>query len=246
MACDLWREKLDAYVDGELPVAEMAALDQHLRQCPACAADAVAVLHLKRVTKLSGQKFAPTSEFQAKIEGLCAPRRRRWAWRPLLATAFVLLLVAVLAIAYLTQRASGESAARELADLHITTLASTSPVDVVSSDRHTVKPWFQGRIPFTFNLPELQGTDYALLGGRVVYLGRAPVAQLLFQYRQHKISAFILQNSASPLRWSSHVPGDFTSDSWVENGLRYFIVSDAGPAEIHQLDELLRNAAHQK
>ena len=60
----------------------------------------------------------------------------------------------------------------ELADLHVSALASATPVDVISTDRHTVKPWFQGRIPFSFNLPELQGSEFTLIGGRVTYLAQ--------------------------------------------------------------------------
>lgn len=64
----------------------------------------------------------------------------------------------------------------EVADLHIATLASANPIDVVSTDRHTVKPWFAGKIPFTFNLPELQNSPFTLLGAKVSYLNQSPGA----------------------------------------------------------------------
>ena len=73
------------------------------------------------------------------------------------------------------------------------TLASANPVDVISTDRHTVKPWFEGKIPFTFNLPELEGSPFALVGGRVSYLNQSPGAELIFRVRQHQISVFIFQ-----------------------------------------------------
>ena len=81
----------------------------------------------------------------------------------------------------------------ELADLHVATLASANPVDVVSTDRHTVKPWFAGRIPFTFNLPELQDSPFTLVGGKVSYLNQSPGAELIYRVRQHQISVFIFQ-----------------------------------------------------
>ena len=68
----------------------------------------------------------------------------------------------------------------EIADLHVATLASSSPVDVISTDRHTVKPWFQGKIPFAFNLPELQNSEFSLLGGRMTYLDQTPGAHLIY------------------------------------------------------------------
>ncbi len=84
----------------------------------------------------------------------------------------------------------------ELVDQHVATLASSNPVDVVSTDRHTVKPWFEGKIPFTFNLPDLQGSPFALAGGRVAYVKQSPGAELIFRIRQHQISVFIFQERA--------------------------------------------------
>jgi len=71
----------------------------------------------------------------------------------------------------------------EIADLHVSTLASSSPVDVISTDRHTVKPWFQGKIPFAFNLPELQNSEFTLIGGRMTYLDQTPGAHLIYDAR---------------------------------------------------------------
>ena len=76
------------------------------------------------------------------------------------------------------------------------TLASASPVDVISADRHTVKPWFQGKIPFAFNLPELQNSEFSLLGGRMTYLDQTPGAHLIYDVRKHHISVFIFQEQS--------------------------------------------------
>ena len=104
--------------------------------------------------------------------------------------AAVLLVVAVL----VTVKRNGEQQLMsELVDQHVATLASPNPVDVVSTDRHTVKPWFAGKIPFTFNLPELQDSPFVLVGGRVSYLNQSPGAELIFRVRQHQISVFIFQ-----------------------------------------------------
>ncbi len=83
------------------------------------------------------------------------------------AAAVVILVVGTLTSTYVGTRAGRDHVFSEIADLHVATLASSSPVDVISSDRHTVKPWFQGKIPFAFDLPELQNSDFSLLGGRM-------------------------------------------------------------------------------
>ncbi len=133
----------------------------------------------------------------------------------------------------------------ELADLHVATLASSNPVDVVSTDRHTVKPWFEGKVPFTFNLPELQNSPFVLVGGRVTYLNQSPGAELIFRVRLHQISVFIFQekdmgNVGSDGALAAH---SFGIRSWSHSGLRYFVIGDASAQDLDKLSELLKSAA---
>jgi anti-sigma factor RsiW len=131
----------------------------------------------------------------------------------------------------------------ELADLHVATLASANPVDVISSDRHNVKPWFAGKIPFTFNLPDLQGSQFELIGGRVSYLDQSPGAQLLFRVRKHQVSAFIFQARTVPRGFERPEEMDaqsFHLESWQRDGLQYFIISDVASDDLRALKELLK------
>ncbi len=168
MACETWQSQLDAYLDGELPAEPMRSLDAHLRTCPACTVDVLSRVQLKRAIKTAGERFTPSSEFREKVQKkIAAKPPRLWSFGWAVAAALVILLMAGSLVTYLEkQNLRQRHLYSELADLHVSTLASANPVDVVSSDRHTVKPWFQGKIPFTFNLPELQNTDFILLGGR--------------------------------------------------------------------------------
>jgi anti-sigma factor RsiW len=249
MACDLWRAKIEAYADGELPAAEQAAFDAHLPNCAACAADALARVQMKRAMATAGKKFTPSAEFRQRIEKQISSRpksSRLKAWLPGLAVAAAVLVIALAAgnrwMASQERRTLGE-----IADLHVATLASGTPVDVVSTDRHTVKPWFAGKLPFTFNLPELQGTPYTLIGGRVTYLHQTPGAQLLFQVRQHRISVFIFQDRPG-LDFTSGANGSvsrqlsFNMESWSEGGLRYVAISDVDSGSLRQLCDLLKAA----
>jgi len=130
----------------------------------------------------------------------------------------------------------------ELADLHVATLASSNPVDVVSTDRHTVKPWFAGKIPFTFNLPELQDSAFTLVGGKVSYLNQSPGAELIFRVRQHQISVFIFQEQVlGNVRPEDAVTAlSFNVRSWSHNGLRYFVIGDASPEDLDKLSGLIK------
>jgi anti-sigma factor RsiW len=248
MACDLWRDKIGAYADGELSGSEMRSLGKHLPGCPSCTADLLAGVQLKHAVKAAGERYTPSTELRRRVQQGIGARDRQarvWGWVPRLAAtaAFAALAVAAFGgwIAYQQAETFGE-----LADLHVATLASSAPVDVVSTDRHTVKPWFAGKIPFTFNLPELANTSFVLEGGRISYLGQAPGAQLIFRDGNHRISVFIFQDRAESRltpRESSSRQLTFNVESWSLGGLRYFLISDVEMADIRKLSELLRSAA---
>ena len=249
MACEAWSAKLDLYVDGELTPAEAREFGSHLRTCAACAADTLDRVQIKRAVSAAGKRYVPSNEVRAQIAKSIAPKQQNkgnWAWSSLaVSAAFILIIVVGLGVFVNRESARRSQVYSELADLHVAALASTSPVDIVSSDRHTVKPWFQGKIPFTFNLPELQGSDFTLIGGRVAYLAQSPGAQLIFQLRKHEISVFIFQDHGEEtvsLPSGSIQAASFHMNSWTQDRLRYFVVGDVNANDIDALCKLLRNA----
>jgi anti-sigma factor RsiW len=249
MPDDTWQPKLDQYLDSELSAEEMRGMDAHLRECASCASAALGRLQLKRATRLAGQRYIPNAEFRRRIEQQVAAKgqpRRRWLWVPAL-VAVVVVLVAVVAVGRWYQRSRSQQLLAELADIHVADLASPTPVDVASSDRHTVKPWFQGKLPFTFDLPELQGTGYTLVGGRMAYLQHEPGAHLLYDVGAHHVSVFIFRERpeierAFPVQDSTSRVLSFHVESWAAGGLRYFAFSDASPEAIEGLCRLLKQA----
>jgi anti-sigma factor RsiW len=244
---DLWMEKLDAYLDGELSESDSRALHVHLKGCTDCAAQIANKIQMKRAIHNAGLRFKPDPAFRARIENSIATppaRRLTRGWIAAFASLYVALAIAIVAL-NLRQPSKTDKILSELADLHVATLASSNPVDVVSTDRHTVKPWFAGKIPFTFNLPELQNTPFTLAGGRVSYLNQSPGAELIFRVRQHQISVFIFQEQALEnirLPDATQNAQSFNIRSWTKNGLRYFAVSDVNPSDIDALAELIKTA----
>ena len=204
---------------------------------------------MKRTVALAGKRYEPSAAFREKVRQNVSrsPRREaRWIWRIVALPAALLVILSMTVGFYVEhQKTQRQRVYGELADLHVVTLASTTPVDVVSSDRHTVKPWFEGKIPFAFNLPELQGTDFTLVGGRVTYLAQSPGAHLIYRLRQHQISVFVFQDRGpgTAVPASSPVSAlSFTVESWTKNGLRYFVIGDVGGQDIESLARLFRNA----
>jgi anti-sigma factor RsiW len=150
-----------------------------------------------------------------------------------------LALFAALAFALWPKTGRNDPLTAELVDQHVIALSSPHPVDVISEDRHTVKPWFQGKLPFTFNLPEVAGSNFKLIGGKAVYLQQTPGAELLYQAGQHKISVFVLQQRKTAKTGGS---ASFTVKSWSENGLQFYLVTDATDAEAAGLVKMFQEA----
>lgn len=248
MVCDTWKAKLDAYLDGELSEEEMRSFDAHVRSCPSCSADALGRVQMKRAIQAAGKRFSPSVEFRRRMQASIVPKPARsfgMGW--VLAAAAIILAVGALTSAYVGIRAGRDHVFSEIADLHVSTLASSSPVDVISTDRHTVKPWFQGKIPFAFTLPEVQNSEFSLLGGRITYLGQTPGAQLIYDLGKHHISVFVFQEGSLPARLEEGSLAankqSFNMETWSKGGLRYFVVGDASAADINRLAMLFKGAA---
>ena len=241
--------QLEAFLDGEASTSEMRELDAHLRQCSTCAASVLGHVQVKRAVSTAGKRFSPSPDFRERVRKSIAskPQRSpRRAWLTGAVAAAAMLVVGVIATSVNQHRLQREQVFREIADLHVATLASTNPVDVISTDRHTVKPWFQGKLPFTFNLPELQNSEFTLFGGRVTYLNETPGAELIYQIRKHQISVFVFQERAvgSVMGASSWVTKEasFNLETWGNDELRYFVMGDASADDIRTLVNMLKKA----
>lgn len=246
MACEMLMADLDAYVDGELPEGELRAFESHLNSCFSCARNAVAKLQMKRAVQTAGRRYTASYEFRRRIEDNIAVKpqaTRRFGWAHQLAG---LAVIAASILLYVSLRPQPDAVYSEITDLHVATLAGSNPVDVVSSDRHTVKPWFQGKIPFTFDLPELQNSEFSLLGGRVTYLEQTPGAELIYQVRKHRISVFVFPETPlhSSFRRNSALTRtmSFHMETWSQGGLRYFVIGDTGASDVGALAELFKKA----
>jgi anti-sigma factor RsiW len=249
MVCESWKGKLDTYLDGEVSREEIRGFDTHVRSCPSCSADALTRVQMKRAIQAAGRRYTPSPEFRKRMQQRLAlkPQRSFRLGLMLATAAAVVLVVGTLISAYLGTRSGRDQIFSEIADLHVATLASSSPVDVISTDRHTVKPWFQGKIPFAFNLPELQNSEFSLLGGRMTYLEQTPGAHLIYDVRKHHISIFVFQQRSLPakLNENSLSPKQlpFNLETWSQGGLRYFVIGDASAADIDSLAKLFKAAS---
>lgn len=253
---------LSAFADGELAAEQAADARQHVDQCLSCASRLIDTWLLKASITQSGHRYAlpPAAEERLRKaiteEPSAAPRaaparaRRSWfAVSDWVAAAAMLLVLLGWGLVQFRAGRHGENAslAAEASDLHIAVLASSAPPQVVSSDRHTVKPWFQGKLPFSFNLPEALPGDARLDGANLAYLGDQPVAQLLFSVGRHRASVFIEQKkNAEPLRPITTNHAGFHVIALETGDLEFVAVSDAESSRLLALAMALRDAqSHQ-
>jgi anti-sigma factor RsiW len=244
MPCDQNPDALHTYLDGELPAEKQLAVQQHLRTCASCATEIAELVSMRRSLIPARSRYMPSSEFRRKIQQQSTVAEKPSALRRF-ALWMIPLAVMVLLTVAVVQRSLRSDAFGEVADMHINALASSNPLDVISTDRHTVKPWFQGKLPFSFNVPELAGGDFTLLGGKLAYLHQQPGAELIIAMKQHKISVLIFQESAvldTAFPISSKVGNHnaFSIGTWRSQGLRFFIIGDADPMQMNRLEELFQ------
>jgi anti-sigma factor RsiW len=259
---------LSALTDGELSPEQLAAANQHLADCFSCTSNALYQGLLKSATTKAGQRYMPPPQLRDRLTALASqttsvpadpgfdkapasgsPATWRSGWLGWAIAAALLLVSASVMLVQQTARkaetASAEQAAMvtEVFDQHVATLAASLPPQVISTDRHTVKPWFQGKIPFSFNLPESLPKDTTLDGADLTYLHNQPVAQLLYSIGKHRVSVFVL-NKPTPGRPSGMVTehsGFHVMDSGTED-LEVVAVSDVDPARLAELVNTISKA----
>jgi anti-sigma factor RsiW len=231
---------LSAFIDGELSAGEQETIEQHLSGCHGCGLRVLSATRLKTATARAGRRFVPPPEALTRLTAQLhrESRRRIYSIRR---TAWASLAAAmVLAVSVIGWRQLHETnnVAAELLDQHLATLSSAATPQVISTDRHTVKPWFQGRLPFSFNLPEPQAlpSETALKGADLTYLKGQPVALLLFTIHKHEVSVFFTQRFGGPnLAALPSTRSGFTIHSATTHDLQIVAVSDVNPAELDAL-----------
>jgi anti-sigma factor RsiW len=237
-----WREKISLYMDGELEPAAEQAVAAHLQSCADCSAAMLEQQELKKSVRVAGRRFTAPPDLYSTVRKQIAPKAstgRLWQWSTLAAS---LILFFALGIMWYSHSRATSTTVAQLIDQHVTMLASANPVDVISSNKHVVKPWYQGKLPFTFNPPELAAdSPFNLIGGRLVYAQHSAGAELVYQVRQHKISVFIFQ--ARDVHGEPSA-GDqtFVVNSWQQGGLQYYVVTDAAREDADRLRTLLEEA----
>ncbi len=247
-------ERLGAYLDGELDLTSTLELERHLAGCAECARALAAQRALSTALGAAGLRHAPLpgqrdrlrqslrAASPAPVLRFPAPRLRA------LASLAALLAVAVVSwsVGRFGRFGPGAAAAPEIADQvvasHVRSLLAGHPADVASSDHHTVKPWFAGRLDYAPEVVDLAAQGYPLAGGRLDYLDGRPVAALLYRDGRHLVNVFTwpVREPPSPPHASS-LRG-YHLVHWTAGGMTWWAVSDAAPESLADLARRLEKA----
>jgi len=211
-------EEVQTIADGESQPAS------HVRDCARCSNAILDAVQMKRAIRqaMSGEP-APAS-LHRRIGR--QPSRLSWL-------AAAAAIIAIIAGAMMLSRQQSPGALSELADMHTTLLASANPVDVISTDKHTVKPWFEGRVPFAVPVPDLASTPFHLIGGRVVYWRGNQAAYLLVGKSAHRISVFVFRQNVG----LGAPPVAVSTLEWQRGGLDFVAVGNVPEQDLAQLRE---------
>jgi anti-sigma factor RsiW len=242
-------DKLNAFIDGELSPSEQQGIERHLAGCHACTLRVLSATQLKAATARAGHRFEPPPDAIARLTAQLHSQQTQSKQQPQTKTpahiysirpavwaalaAAILLTVSLLGWRQLRQT---NTLAAELLDQHLATLSSGASPQVISTDRHTVKPWFQGRLPFSFNLPDALPPDTTLKGADFTYLDGQPAALLLFTIHKHEVSIFLTQRAESPILASlPSTRAGFNLHTATTADLHIVAVSDVNPADLDLL-----------
>ena len=236
-----------AYLDGELDPANALGIAQQMDEEPALAAEAERVKALQQLIHERLPREQAPAGLRARIETSVGGLRRDRGWPSWRALAASIALTAMVTSTstWLVVGSSQQPTmiADSLVSDHIRALMATEPVDVVSSDRHTVKPWFNGRIPNSPRVVDLAKEDFPLIGGRIDVVGRTPVSTLVYRHAKHLISLTAMPaESRFELDRSPRNVNGYNVVHWVENGVSYWAISDVEAKELENFAQLFRTS----
>ncbi|MDT5156866.1 MAG: hypothetical protein QOH51_1223 [Acidobacteriota bacterium] len=252
MNCQRTQELLHGYLDGELDLAGSLEVERHMQECQSCACVYNNQTALRSAFTDSALYYPAPAKLQKRIRSSLrqankaeAPvRALPWRWLTAGAALAFVLLIAFFIWSALPGRlgpSRDDLLAQEVVSAHVRSLMGTHLTDVASSDQHTVKPWFDGKLDFAPQVRDFSDQGYPLVGGRLEYLNNRTAAALVYQRQKHLINVLIW-----PSEHSADSEPELTTRQgynlihWTRGGMTYWAVSDLNGVELQELTRLIQ------
>ena len=262
MTCDEAEILLHALIDGELDAGHARDVETHVAACPACAEKLKAFRAMRETMAQAPLKEAAPAHLRKRIEAalavpaatISAPRQTwlasaRASWRNFfggfaVGTALSAAVAASLVIA-VVRNDQNQQIASDVVSAHLRSLQAGHLTDVETSDQHTVKPWFNGKLDLAPPVIDLTAQGFTLIGGRLDYINGQPVASIVYRRRKHVINLFVAQQLGAAVHGvKDEIVQGFNIRHWSESGLDLWAVSDIDAGELDEFGQKLTAALH--
>ena len=226
---------LHALLDDELDAANVASVEAHLRTCPDCAAAFDRLKHLHEIAADPGLRYAAPAGLRDRIDAaLPATQRLANPWPTRFGWGAGGAIAAGLALTLAIPQSPGTPGLeQQMVASHVRSLLADHLVDIPTSDRHVVKPWFNGKIDFSPPTPDLKAAGFPLVGGRLDYIGGRVVPAIVYRRNLHTINVFAWPAGKAPAPDSAASDG-YTLLHWRQGDLDFWAVSDVAGGDLEQ------------
>ena len=246
MSCRQPTELLHGYLDGELDLVKSLKIEKHLAHCDSCTRAYQSMRRLQTSLGDETLRFEPGADLEKRLRSALRHERKPqalfpWRWALAGASLLALVIISLTIAAFFPRQSPDEVIAQEVVSSHVRSLMANHLTDVPSSDHHTVKPWFDGKLDFSPAVKDLSQQGFSLSGGRLDYIGNRPVAALVYQRRQHSINLFVWPSTEAPvINGKASERQGYNLVRWSNAGMTYWAVSDLNLAELQQFAQLLQ------
>jgi anti-sigma factor RsiW len=246
MTCDEAEILLHALIDGELDAGHAREVEDHIAGCPGCAAQVKAYREMSRTIAGADLRYAAPPMLRRRIEA-ALPQARVPSRRAVLrgfAMGSAVSAIAATGLVAIVLRGDDETRIQsEVVSAHLRSLQAGHLTDVLSTDQHTVKPWFNGKLDVAPPVVDLTAQGFTLIGGRLDYVDARPIGAIVYRRRAHVINLFVAQ-TASMDRHAAKIEAlqGFNIRRWSERGLNYWAVSDLAADELAEFGEKFETA----
>jgi anti-sigma factor RsiW len=241
MTCDEAKILLHALIDGELDAGHAREVEEHIAGCPACAAELAAYREMSKTIAAADLRYAAPPLLRKRIEAALPKEQmpnRRAVLRGFAMGSAVSAIAATGLVAIVLRNDDAQRIEFEIVSAHLRSLQAGHLTDVISTDQHTVKPWFNGKLDVAPPVVDLTSQGFTLIGGRLDYVDARPTGAIVYRRRAHVINLFVAQTASTERRPAriDAIQG-FNIRSWSDRGLNYWAVSDIAADELAEFGE---------
>ncbi|HEY3891563.1 MAG TPA: anti-sigma factor [Bradyrhizobium sp.] len=249
MTCDEAEILLHALLDGELDAGHAREVEDHIAGCPNCAAQLAAYREMRKAVMGTELRYAAPPGLRRRIEASLPQAQTRTPNRRSVLRGFAMgsamsAIAATGLVAIVLRNDDEQRILSEVVSAHLRSLQAGHLTDVISTDQHTVKPWFNGKLDVAPPVIDLTAKGFTLIGGRLDYIDARPVGAVVYRRRQHIINLFVAQ-TADTERHTAKMESmqGFNIWRWSDRGLNYWAVSDLGADELAEFGEKFEAAS---